>query len=550
MRGKYFVRPALFVLLACVFCACQNGVGGGESVKTPVPAKPASPAGKDVSVEPGLISLGKDAIQQFKATDKGGAKTFDWSVSGGAAGTTVDVNGVLTVDAGETAKTLTLTASVSGEQDRYGTAVVRIIGNEDAPAGNGLTVIPQSVILARGDKLSFEARLTENGAPASGETWISDSRNNSSFTGTSLYIDGAESLKTLTVTATLPDGRYGTALVTVLDNESEPVLLNDGIYVSPQTTVVELGKPVKLEAYDYKASGDPNVTANVDWRVFGAVPDTLISGGKLTVVSRESARRLMVRAKAQDGRFGTAIVEIKPASPPPTPVSTMIPVPAGSFTRSDGTITVSAFKIGQYEITQAEWRSLMGEKSGLTSSRGLGDYYPVYGVTWYDAIDYCNVRSAREGLEPAYTVVTGRQPVVTCDFTKNGYRLPTEAEWEYAARGGENFRYSGSDDRIEAGWFREDSGLTANTVGLKKANGYGLYDMSGNLWEWCWDVYEAYSPGDKSDPTGDPGSKVNARSLRGGCCDRYDFQDDTLDKRYSNPPNAVISNNGFRVVCR
>lgn len=185
-------------------------------------------------------------------------------------------------------------------------------------------------------------------------------------------------------------------------------------------------------------------------------------------------------------------------------------------------VTISSFYIGKYEVTQKEWIEVMG----TNPSQLKGDDLPVEMVSWYDSAEYCNKRSLREGLQPYYNIDKAKKDPnnkpdpdygdldtlkwsVTINPEANGYRLPTEAEWEYAAGGGQlskSYSFSGSDFENEVAWYWRNSGdkeLTGfwqwpaieqnhgrtRPVGGKKPNELGLYDMSGNVREWCWDWF-------------------------------------------------------------
>ncbi len=205
------------------------------------------------------------------------------------------------------------------------------------------------------------------------------------------------------------------------------------------------------------------------------------------------------------------------------------------------TVRVGDFYIGKYEVTQAEWQEAMGRNP----SRFKGTNRPVERVSWYDAVEYCNKLSQREGLTPVYRI-NGKS--VTANWNADGYRLPAEAEWEYAARGGSSsrgYKYAGSDNVGRAGWYDDNSGDKTHPVGGKSPNELGIYDMSGNVWEWCWDWKGAYSSGSQTNPKG-PGSG-SGRVLRGGSwvdSARY------LRSAYRSSGSPGISHDsiGFRLV--
>jgi formylglycine-generating enzyme required for sulfatase activity len=171
--------------------------------------------------------------------------------------------------------------------------------------------------------------------------------------------------------------------------------------------------------------------------------------------------------------------------------------------------TVAAFQVGKCEVTWGEWKEVRdwAVANGYSDLAGVGgtypagaaDSFPVCGVNWYDVVKWSNAKSEKEGLTPVYqlsgaTYKTG-QSAPTVNSGANGYRLPTEKEWEWAARGGvssQGYTYSGSDDLNAVGWYVGNSGGETRFIGQKAANGSGFYDMSGNVSEWCWDIHESY----------------------------------------------------------
>jgi uncharacterized repeat protein (TIGR02543 family) len=206
------------------------------------------------------------------------------------------------------------------------------------------------------------------------------------------------------------------------------------------------------------------------------------------------------------------------------------------------------FYIGKYEVTQKQYNDVMGEATG-DNTYGKGDNYPVYDVSWYDAVKFCNALSEKEGLTSAYTI-NGSD--VTWNEGSTGYRLPTEAEWEYACRAGTTTAYSFGESDIDLydfAWYIEDSELKTHEVGKKRANQWGLYDMHGNVMEWCWDWYSisyfSIEPSGVKDPTGpETGTK---RVLRGGG-NVTEFPYLRSAARMSVDPVPSFNDVGFRLV--
>jgi len=228
-------------------------------------------------------------------------------------------------------------------------------------------------------------------------------------------------------------------------------------------------------------------------------------------------------------------------------------IEGGTFTmgntRGDGsfnqlpphTVTVGAYYLSKYEITIAQYRSVM-EYNPTTTNDGNR---PVERVSWFDAVTFCNRLSIMEGLEPCYEI-SGRD--VTCNFSAGGYRLPTEAEWEFAARGGSlstGYKYSGGNDLNRVGWYYSNSKGLTHQVGTKMANELGLHDMSGNVWEWCWDWYGSYTAESQSDPAG-PDAGID-RVFRGGNMITHVDYTQVFFRGFHNP-SLVGPGVGFRIA--
>ena len=199
------------------------------------------------------------------------------------------------------------------------------------------------------------------------------------------------------------------------------------------------------------------------------------------------------------------------------------------------TVSLDSYYIAECEVTQAQWYKIMGttiseqkSKAGYSSTYGTGDNYPMYYVNWTEATEFCEKLS---------------------QLTGKTYVLPTEAQWEYAARGGkhnEGTKYSGSNTIGNVAWYYDNSSSTTHPVKQKSANALGLYDMSGNVYEWCSDWYGSYSSSAQTNPTGP--SSGSSRVLRGGSWySRASYC--RVANRLNNAPSSRSSNYGFRVVC-
>ena len=241
--------------------------------------------------------------------------------------------------------------------------------------------------------------------------------------------------------------------------------------------------------------------------------------------------------------------------------------PSSEVFVSGRSLTIPDLIVSDHEVTRGEYKAVMGsdpstalayDKEGnkLTGDDVINN--PVNYVKWYDAIVYCNKLSMQENLTPCYSIDGSTDPddwgkvptssnstwdAATCNFEADGYRLPTEAEWEWLARGGENYTYAGSDTIDDVAWYKENTNDTGTReVKTKAPNGYGLYDMSGNVWEWCWDWYGSISDSSAADGATSGSNRVN----RGGSWCNFDRNCKVAGRYYG--PCLRVNYFGLRVV--
>ena len=384
-----------------------------------------------------------------------------------------------------------------------------------------------------------------------------DMENSTNYSPTHTY--GSAGTYTVRLRVTDSDGAYDVATlsVTVTAANTAPTA---SFSVSPTNGTTETTFNFDASASSDNEDNFSQLRFSWDWEDDGHWDmENSTSYSPTHTYGSDGVYTVRLRVTDSDGAYDETTRTISVGSGQPIG-NDMVYVPGGAFqmgdTWGDGdsnekpvhTVTVNSFYMGKYEVTNAQvvevfnWALQQGKITATSSTvkntegnaqelldlndsdcqisyngsalyvENNYDNYPVIEITWYGAAAFCNYFSEREGLAPVYDLSDW-----TANWNANGYRLPTEAEWEYAARGGnqsQGYKYSGSDNPDDVAWYYNNSGSSTHTVGTKQANELGLYDMSGNVWEWCWDWYGAYSSDSQTDPKGpDSGSY---RVERGG----------------------------------
>ena len=380
------------------------------------------------------------------------------------------------------------------------------------------------------DKIIVAAALAEHGWILSTsyiDTYNKFSLNDIKFTVNDL--SGKVLLKTSRLILKGSTGQNaGTTVYTFtgVDRETMKVIDSGKITIVPTELYLEYGNPPESFITEDRAwlKKLPEIKLDMKKAVWGAEIDALEM-----VAGKSAAEKLLpLMVDIEGGTFQMGSEEKNDSSPVHN-------------------VTVSTFQMMRTEVPQWLYTAVMGKEG--EEIRTKGDNFPVDRISWNRAVAFCNKLSIIAGLTPCYS---GEGRAITCNFNANGYRLPTEAEWEYAARGGKNnspFKYSGSDTIDEVAWYRGNAKNNISEVAKKAPNALGLYDMSGNVCEWCWDLYNGNYENVKiqKDPTGfipeNPEGYYSKRIIRGGT---YLDSREYLTVWYrENTANDNMPNDGF-----
>ncbi len=468
-------------------------------------------------------------------------QTIIWSVKNdGNTDATISGNILNAAAVGTVTIRATIANGIAEGKDYAQDFKINIIDGDTSGRDNfsvtGVTLDQTTLNLPIGGTATLTATVAPANAANKNVTWSSNETGVATVTNNGTLT--AVSNGTATITVTTEDGEF-TAICEVTVNKAAgaavtaPTLngapTSSSITVNEATLLTATGQSIEYAISKFKD---------------GTGLSSYQSSTTFNGLNVRTAYYVYARSKSNDNyNEGTASVSDDII----TLLIEMVSISSGTFSmgspngetgrENDETqhqVTLSGFKMSKYQVTQEQYQVVMGSNpSYFTTAKGkapaegeIDGKRPVEYVTWYDAVEFCNKISVLEGLQEVYTI-SGRTPAsgypitnatVTADFNKNGYRLPTEAQWEYACRAGTTTAYNtvggGASISDNTGWYTNNSEGKTHQVGLKPANAWGLYDMHGNVYEWCWDWFGNYSTNAQPDPTGV--NNGTFRVIRGG----------------------------------
>ena len=502
-------------------------------------------------------------MNNMEFSSESGSKAFNiksntsWTVSSNQTWCSVSPasgknSGGVTVKVSENTQTSARTATVTVKSE-IGILTVKVTQNE-ANAAISLDTSTMEFTSSSGEQ-TFKITANTSWSVSSDQAWCSVSPSSGSNNG-SVKVKVSENTQTSARTATITvKTDAGTRTVSVTQSGASE-------QVSLSVSDMEFAAGSGSKMFSIKSNTSWAVSSDENW--CSVSPTSGSNDGSVTVSVDEntstSSRTATITVESVTIKRTLAVTQngVTP-TPTPTPASQdrsftvggvtfkMIAVEGGTFTmgatseqgddawdneKPIRSVTLSSYSIGETEVTQALWQAVMGQKPTSdgpqwSSTYGLGKNYPAYYVSWNDCQDFISRLNA---------------------LTGENFRLPTEAEWEYAARSGNKsrgYKYAGSNTLGNVAWYVDNSGSQTHNVATKSPNELGLYDMSGNVWEWCQDWFGDYNSGSQTNPTGPSSGSYHVD--RGGSWDRSEGGC-RVSRRSSNLPDYRSDYLGLRLA--